>query len=1152
MECSASGSQVKTATAKGKMEWTPRDSGSQIPKANRVLAAGVLFVFVVVGSLISINTADANSLKASSRTTNKQTVKSTGHALLQKYGKLPIRFEANEGQAPPAAKFVSRGQGYTLLLTRSGITLAFEAGKKRSAPKSIALEGLLNDNMTAVAPLLAPYFLFSELVASGDAPHLASTTASNARRVEAQHLTVMRLELLDANPRARATGLNELPGRSNYLIGNNPSKWLTRVPNYASVRFQDVYSGIDLVYHGNPAKTGQLEYDFIVAPGGDPSLIKLNLQGAKHLRLDSHGNLVISVAGGEVLLQKPLVYQQVRNSSKKDITPQKHFLPGRYQITANGLISFKVALYDTRKPLVIDPVLSYSTYLGGTNFDAGTRIAVDSSGDAYVAGVTSSSDFPNTAGIIGQAVGTQTCSWGGKTIPCPDAFVTKLSSDGQTILYSTFIGGSRADGATGIDVDSNGNVFLTGFTSSSDFPTTSGAFQTAHKGQSDVFVSKLNSAGSAFLYSTLLGGSKDDVPLGIATDTTGNAFVAGVTFSTDFPVTQGSLQPTLTAGNCSQTSGYQSPCPDAFVTELNNSGTAIAYSTYLGGSSFDAAANIALDSAGSAYVTGITASGDFPTTSGSYQSTTSGGTCGPSKSTHPCTQGFVAKLNPSGSTLDYSTYFGESDGDTMGTAIAVDGSGNAYVAGITNSGSLQTTGQSFTVGTCGSTTNAFNCPDAFVAKFNSAGSALSYMTYLGGASYDLATDIRLGPSDDAYVVGGTTSLDFPVTNSAAQVNFGGGSCTTDINSTSYTVNCPNAFLTVLGATGSNLYSTFLGGAGGGAAFGVAVDTSGNAYLAGTTVSSDFPVANAEQPQLAGDSEAFVAKISGISASTAAVALSPGTLTFGDVNVGDSSTPQTATLSNSGNSALSISSIGVTGTNSSDFSQTNTCGTSLAAGSSCTISIVFNPGASGWRNGTLTVTDGAGNSPQTASLTGRGQDFTLTANTSSQTVTAGAAASYDLQLSPQGGFNQAVDLSCSGGPAHSTCTVDPFAVTLDGSNSASAKVTVSTTSASMFGPTGPGHLEPPSGSLPLAAWLGLLSLMGLIVLARFTPEGSRCKRLAPFATLALLVTLWVACGGGSSTAPAPTSSGTPAGTSTLTVTGTAGSLSHSVQVTLTVQ
>ena len=1137
--------------------WRSEQSECRWSNSSRILLIGLAFVFSLLGSVISLRATNVPSLRIPQQTTQNtvQQSKTVRPELLKTYGKLPISFEANRGQTFRSIKFLSRGPGYTLFLTSGEAILSLEKTRKHSKrdgqPRGDQLTG-------SVFSIFARPSLFSAFGQSTPrrTSEKDSETIRSTGKVESQNREVLRLKLAGANPHTKATGLNELPGKSNYFIGNNPQEWLTNIPNYAEVQYQDIYPGVNLVYYGNPHSGGRLEYDFVVAPGADLGSIKLSIEGADHLSLDARGNLLITVPGGRVRLNKPVVYQQNTETTfpAKKTAPARHFLRGWYQLDANGQVSFKVEAYDASKPLVIDPVLSYSTYLGGAGIDVGTRVAVDSSGDAYITGLTSSTDFPNTPGTVDQTIGAQACGskLSGKTFPCPDAFVTELSPDGKTILYSTFLGGSMADGATGITVDSSGNVFLTGFTNSSDFPTTSGAFQTVRRGQSDIFVSKLNSTGSALLYSTLIGGAKDDIPMGIAGDSSGNAYIGGITFSTDFPATNGSFQSAIKNGACvkSVAYGYTYTCPDAFVAKLNNTGTSLAFATYLGGSNADGATSIAVDSTGAAYVTGVTESTDFPTTSGSYEGTSSGGTCGPSSASHPCTQSFVTKLNPTGTGLSYSTYFG-GNGDTMGTGVAVDATNNSYIAGLTNATNFPTTGQSFAMGTCGNTTNSFDCPDAFVAKFNSGGTALSYMTYLGGTSYDLATDIRLDGAGDAYVVGATDSLDFPATTSAVQQDFGGGSCSATIDGLPYTFDCPNAFLAVLNTTGSSLFSTFLGGAGGSIALGVAVDSSGNALLAGTTISADFPVANAEQGNLAGDTDAFVAKISGLSTSAAAVSLSPTTLSFGSVSVGSSSGAQIVTLSNSGSSSVSITGITVTGTDSGDFSQTSNCGTSVAASSSCTISVTFTPSASGSRSATLSVADNAPNSPQTASLSGQGQqDFSLTATTTSQTITAGGTASYDLTLAPKGGFNQAVNLSCAGAPAHSSCAVQPTSVTLDGTNSAPVKLTVSTTAASVTGPGDPGNFGPPSGFLPLAAWLVLFAMLAMIAVAKINRK-SPGLRTGSFVMLALLITFWVACGGGNSPPPS-TSNSTPTGTYTLTVTGTSGTLSNSTQVTLKVQ
>ena len=943
------------------------------------------------------------------------------------YGRVPLRFEANTGQTASQVRFLSRGPGYTLFLTRNEAVLGLNKPASGNHGRKMGQQLLWGAALLDAEPAPAP------------------TLQGKSQTTGA----VLRMELEGANPGARITGADALPGKSNYFIGNDPKEWHLNVPTYAKVRYQGVYPGVDLVYYGNPNKGGELENDFVIAPGADPGVIRLSIKGADRLSLSANGDLVIAAGGGSILLHKPVVYQEseMELSSAGGTKNGKKYLPGHYKLEANGQISFKLGAYDPSKSLVIDPVLSYSTYLGGTNVDIGTRVAVDSSGDAYITGLTSSTDFPNAAGTLNQGVGGPSCSvrllfTSQALSPCPDAFVTKLSPDGQTILYSTFLGGSRGDEATGISVDSSGNVFLSGSTVSPDFPITSGAFQTSLQGHSDAFVSKLNATGSGLLYSTFIGGSTDDMATGIATDSAGNASIAGVTFSSDFPATQGSYQATKATAVCAQSlTSFSSPCPDAFVAKLNSAGSALAYATYLGGNNYDGATSIALDGNGSAYVTGLTSSTDFPTTSGAFQVSPSGATCGPASDPYPCVQSFVTKLSPAGDSLSYSTYFG-GNGDTAGTGIAADSSGNAYFTGFSNATNLPSTGQSFAMGTCGNATGSINCPDAFVAKLNSSGSALSYMTYLGGTSYEFATDVRVDGSGDAFVVGATGSLDFPVTGSPVQTDFGGGSCTVNLRGTTYNIYCPNAFLTVLGPTGSSSFSTFLGGAGGGIAFGVAVDTAGNAYLSGTTVSSDFPVANAEQPHLAGDSDVFLAKIGALSASAGTVTLAPATLSFGSQTVGTSSTSQTATLSNSGSSSITINGVSITGTDSGDFSQTKTCGGTLAGGGSCSISVTFTPTATGSRSATLSVSDSATSSPQTVALSGTGVSQGVTFSPSS--------LSFPSQDVGTTSAAQSVTVTNTGS---GNLTFGAGAVTVSGANAADFALASDTCSGQTVAPNG---------------------------------------------------------------------------------------------------
>jgi hypothetical protein len=384
----------------------------------------------------------------------------------ESYGKLPLRFEANQGQTDPRVKFLSRGSGYTFFLTPEEAVLVL-----RSAPSEKAAK---------------------------PGPKTASREIPS--REEPARRTVLRMRMAGANPAPAVNGLDALPGKSHYFLGNDPRKWRTGVPSFASVKYAGVYPGIDLVFHGSQR---QLEYDFVVAPGADPGAIRLAWKGAERLEVDNAGALVLRVAGGRVVHHAPMVYQRV-NGNRREIG-------GSYVVRAGSEVGFRVAAYDQTRPLVIDPVLIYSTYLGGSDSDQGYAIAVDGAGNAYVTGWTHSTDFPTASPL--QAI------YGGGT---RDAFVSKLNAAGSSLVYSTYLGGFDEDRGEGIAVDGAGNAYVTGTTLSTDLPTVS-PLQAANAGGYDAFVAKLNAAGSSLTYATYLGGDSQDYGHGIAVDGAGNA-----------------------------------------------------------------------------------------------------------------------------------------------------------------------------------------------------------------------------------------------------------------------------------------------------------------------------------------------------------------------------------------------------------------------------------------------------------------------------------------------------------------------------------------------------------------------------------------------------------------------------------------------------
>jgi hypothetical protein len=633
------------------------------------------------------------------------------------YGQSPIGFEANRGQTDPSVKFLSRGAGYTLYLTADEAVLALRARSQKAYGKGPSSES--RGHARALSPPATP---IREGAANNGQLNGNSVSIENSHSsiANSPSRSVVRMRLTGANPEAQVTGIDALRGRSNYFIGNDPTKWRTSVPQYAKVRYEGVYPGVDLVYYGNQR---QLEYDFVVAPGADPRAIRFEVETndskseirgipnptsqlltADSLRIDANGDLVISSDGDVVRFRKPVVYQEKqtakgRESGAKDnkqrtndlLNPghdisNRQYLDAQYKLrifkakteseNPKYEVSFELASYDPALPLIIDPVLSYSTYLGGSAADNAAAVAVDAAGSAYITGSTTSADFPVVNAL--QAAINRTQAFGN------DTFVTKLSLDGTSIIYSTFLGGSNGDVGHGIAVDSQGNVYVAGETSSSDFPVTQGAFQTTYRAAQfyggDGFIAKLNPTGSSLVYSTYFGGNGQDLINGVAVDANGNAYITGATSSSDLPITLMAPQPTIgreVTGICPL--GTISSCGDAFVAEINPQGTNLVYATYLGGSEGDYAYGIAVDSAASAYVVGATNSRDFPTTPGSYQS---GMTNSPSNA-------FITKLKPQGTGLAFSTFLGGNGGlgalGDEGHAIAVDSQGHAYVAGTTYS-----------------------------------------------------------------------------------------------------------------------------------------------------------------------------------------------------------------------------------------------------------------------------------------------------------------------------------------------------------------------------------------------------------------------------------------------------------------------------------
>lgn len=666
--------------------------------------------------------------------------------------RLPLTFEVNEGQTDDRVDFLAHGPGYNIFLTATEAVFA-----------------------------------------------LPQASAASGRRAKGAQRPAVRMQLVGSDADPRVQGVDALPGKVNYFRGRDAAGWQRRVSTYRRVMYSAVYPGVDLVYYGQQQ---QLEYDFIVAPGADPAAIELGFAGVEQTTVDAQGDLVLTTAGGPPLrFRTPVIYQIDGG--------HRHVVEGGYVHRGQHQIGFRVGAYDRTRPLIIDPVLSYSTYLGGSGLDEGNAIAVDATGAVYVTGTTTSTDFPTLNAV-------QTAHNGGYQ----DIFVAKLTPDGAALVYATYLGGNASDVAGDIAVDSAGAAYVSALTHSSNFPTVH-PLQAEKAGESDIVVVKLSADGSQLIYSTYLGGKSHDYSAAIAVDLAGAAYVAGTTESFDFPLV-----------NCLQ----QHPSgaiQNAFVAKISTDGTALLYSTYLGGTEGDSATDIAVDSFGAAYVVGSTESADFP-------------------SVHPlaafggAADAFITKLAPDGSRLTYSSPLG-GKGYERSNAIATDVTGAAYVIGWTESTDFPTMNAL-------QPHHSADRIDAFVVKIAPEGGAMIYGTYLGGSGVDFGYGIAVDTAGAAHLVGYTESADFPTVN-ALQPALNGPS---------------DAFVSKLSADGAALvHSTYLGGSkqeGFNSRMGIAVEPTGTTYVTGATRSHDFPTVNALQPEIsapecrAGDTDAFVVKI----------------------------------------------------------------------------------------------------------------------------------------------------------------------------------------------------------------------------------------------------------------------------------------------------
>jgi hypothetical protein len=1022
--------------------------------------------------------------------------------------RLPLSFEPNEGQGLAPMEFLARGRGYALYIGRSG----------------------------AVMDLSGP---------------TADTSAA------------LGIELKGADLSSRIRAEEKLIGVSHYFVGSDPAAWRTNIPQYAKVRALGIYPGIDLVYYGHQQ---ELEFDFVVGPGADPCRIVMSLEGAKNISVDRHGDLLAEVGKREIRIRRPVAYQGEEAGAQK--------VESEFVLLGRNEVGFDVGAYDRSRLLVIDPSIAYATYFGSgtTSFESISGLAVDQAGCLFIQGTTMATNFPMANPLYPTAPGGS-----------HDTFVSKINAAGDTLLFSTYFGGNGRDFAAGMAIDADGDIYLTGSTDSTNFPTVS-PLQPAFGGSSgctgDAFLAKMKGDGSALIYSTYLGGSADDEAMGVSVDAAESAYVSGRTESVNFPL-----------ANAYQANNHGGM--EIFISKVNAAGSAFVYSTYLGGSGNESGARIAATSDGYACVAGHTSSTDFPLVN-AYQPTYGG------QGANGIGDVFVTKLDPSGQSPAFSTYLG-GNGDDMWPSVAAGMDGAVYVTGDTSSTNFPTV-NAYQAARAGSW-------DAFVAAFSSDGTSLIYSTYLGGSGsgHDDPYGIAVNALGNAYVAGITRSTDFPTVD-PIQASLSGES---------------DGYISVFAADGKSLaFSTFLGGTGGDGLANPKLDADGNIYVNGNA-STGFPITPGSlmpNPPGGGSGGFCLAKIEGLSfiPGPTLTSLDPSSANAGDAGFSlvlhgsdfadgavvrwDGSARTTTFVSDAEiRAALDTADLAVGKTvmvtvrnpdtgvsNALAFTINNpvpTMGTisptGLPGGSSAFALTVqgsdFVANSVVCWNGSARTTTFVSVTELQAAITSNDLStpgevqvtivnpapiggtstaavfsiagFTVGASPTSTTVTAGQSASYTVTLTAQYGlFDSAVTFSCTGKPGKCSATFSPATVT-PGAGAATTTLTLATQSSA--GSTSAGLTASPALWPPVS---GMAFLVLAFIFAPMLPQAFRqriSRRWLAAGALVCLIILIGSCSSGGGEDNPPPYTGTPKGTHQITVQAVSGNLTVTTPITLIV-